>query len=177
MGNARTCLHVDGQTEYSRCQGYVLYLVGPVGCGVLWVVKTEWKLHKGSVSNAIDSFEPSIEGETATIIPRRSRQSYSTAWQCSTICHHTGQDILGNAKMGGLTPPVVLSRRCSTQLLFVSIDETRPGSSVFPLLWRSQKMDLFVNHLKRHRFFRDGICQLPERWKNLVTSDGQYFES
>ena len=26
-------------------------------------------------------------------------------------------------------------------------------------------------------FFRDGIWQLPGRWKNIVASDGQYFES
>ena len=26
MENARTCPHVDGQTEYSRCQGYTLHL-------------------------------------------------------------------------------------------------------------------------------------------------------
>ena len=28
MGNARTCFHVNGPTEYSRCQDYVLHLVG-----------------------------------------------------------------------------------------------------------------------------------------------------
>ena len=26
-------------------------------------------------------------------------------------------------------------------------------------------------------FFRDGIRQLPERWKKVVASDGKYFES
>ena len=26
-------------------------------------------------------------------------------------------------------------------------------------------------------FFRDGIRQLPEIWKKVVASDGQYFES
>ena len=29
MGSSRPCFHVDGQTEYSRLQGYALYLVGP----------------------------------------------------------------------------------------------------------------------------------------------------
>ena len=28
-------LQVDGQTEYSRCQGYALHLAGPARCGVL----------------------------------------------------------------------------------------------------------------------------------------------
>ena len=35
MGNARTCFYVDGQIEYSRCQGYILHLVGLARCGVL----------------------------------------------------------------------------------------------------------------------------------------------
>lgn len=28
---------------------------------------------------------------------------------------------------------------------------------------------------KEPHFFRDGICQLPERWEKIVASDGQYF--
>ena len=31
----------DGQTEYLRCQGYALHLVGPAQCGVLSAVETE----------------------------------------------------------------------------------------------------------------------------------------
>ena len=65
----------------------------------------------------------------------------------------TGQDILGNAEMVGLTPPAVLSRRCSFRLPFVSIDGTLHGSPAFPLLWRSQKMDRFVDRLKRRIVF------------------------
>ena len=34
-GNSQTCLHVDGQIEYSRCQGYALQLVGLGRYGVL----------------------------------------------------------------------------------------------------------------------------------------------
>ena len=34
--------------------------------------------HRGSVSNAIDAFEPSIEGETPTVL-REIRQSYPPA--------------------------------------------------------------------------------------------------
>ena len=148
MENARTCLHVDGQTKYSRCQGYALHLVGSPRCGVLWAVETEWNHHRRSASNAIDAFKSSIEGETATV-SRETRQSYPPAWQCSTTCHKTFKDILGNAEMESLTPPVVLSKRCSFRLPFVSIDGTRSGSSAFPLLWRSRKMDRFVDRLKR----------------------------
>ena len=59
--------------------------------GVLWAVKTESNHHRESVSNAIDAFESSIEGETATV-PRDTRQSYHPAWQCLATCRKTGQD-------------------------------------------------------------------------------------
>ena len=136
MENAWTWLHVDGQIEYSRCQGYALHLVWPARCGVLWAVGTEWNHHRGSVSNAIDAFEPSIEGEMVTV-PKETRQSYPPAWQCLATCRQTGQDILGNGEMGGFTPPAVRSRRCSFRLPFVSIVGILPGSSIFSLLWRS----------------------------------------
>ena len=105
-------------------------------------IETKWNHHRGAISNAIDAFELSIEGETATV-PRKTRQSYPPAWQCSATCCKTGQGILGNAEMGGLTPATVLSRRWSFRLPFVLIDGTRPGSSAFPLLWTSQKIDRF----------------------------------
>ena len=152
MGNARVCLHVDFQTEYSRCQGYALHVLGPARSGVLWAVEIEWNHHRGSVSNAIDTFEPSIEGETATI-SRETRQSYPQAWQCSATCCKTGQDILGNAEMVGHTPPAALSRCCSFRLPFVSIDGKRPAVSAVPLLWRSQKIGRFMDRLKRRIVF------------------------
>ena len=71
------------------------------------------------------------------------------ACQRSVQCCKTGNNLLGNAEMGGLTPPTVLSKRCCLRQRFVAIDGTRPGSSAFPLLWRDQKMDRFVDRLKR----------------------------
>jgi len=116
---------------------------------------------------AIDAFEQSIEGETATVL-KETRQSYPPAWQCSATCHKTDQDVLRNAKTIGFTSPAILSRLYSIRLSFVSIDGTRPGSSAFLLLWWSQKMDL--------QFFQRGNRALPERWEKVVASDGQYFE-
>ena len=144
MGNSRTCLHVNGQTEYSRCQGYVLHLVGPAW----WTVGTEWNHHRGSVSNAIDAFEPSMEGETATV-PRETRQSYPPAWQSSATCHKTGQYLLGNIEMGNHTPPAVLSRRCSFPLLFVS--------------WKSQGMDLFMDRHEIHIVLSRCYLTIPKK--------------
>jgi len=42
---------IDGQTEYSRLQGYALYLVGPAQRSVLWTVKTDWNNHRRSKRN------------------------------------------------------------------------------------------------------------------------------
>ena len=86
-------------------------------------------------------------------------------------------NIIGNAEMGGFTPPAVLSGRCSFRLLFVSIDGTRPGSSVFPLLWRSQKMDRFVDRLKRRIVFSRWYPTISRKMEKIVASDGRYFES
>ena len=61
--------------------------------------------------------------------------------------------FLVKAEMGGLSPHAVLSRRCSFRLLFVLIDVTQSGSSAFPLLWRSQKVDRFIDRLKRRIVF------------------------
>ena len=107
---------------------------GRARCGLLWAVETECNHHRGSVSNAIDAFKPSIEEETATV-PRETRQSYHQAWQCSAICCKTGQDILGNVEIGGISPHAVLSRCCS-----------------FWLSW-SQKVDRFMDRLKRYIVF------------------------
>ena len=159
MGNARTCLHVDSQTEYSRCPGYALYCVGPVRCGVFWAVKTESNHHRESVSNAIDAFEPIIKEETATEL-RDSQQSYPPvmlyicALQVAYLPKETRQSY-----------PPASSRRCSFRLPFVSIDGARPGSSSFPLSWRSQKCIYSWFASKDASFFRHGIRQLPKRWK------------
>ena len=39
MENVRKRLHVDGQTEYSWCQGHFLHLSGQARCGVLWAAE------------------------------------------------------------------------------------------------------------------------------------------
>ena len=103
-------------------------------------------------------FEPSIEGETATV-PRETGQSYPPTRQCSTTCRKTGQDILENAEMGGLTPPALPTKRSSSD----------------NYLFRSMTHGLDHQHFRSYgdikkwiaskdaSFFRNGILQLPER--------------
>ena len=51
-------------------------------CYLLWAVETERNHHWGTVSNAIDAFEPSTVPKTATIWAE-ARKSDFTAWQRS----------------------------------------------------------------------------------------------
>ena len=118
--------------------------------------------------DTIVEFEPSIEGETVTV-PRETRQ-------CSTTCCKTGQDILGNDELAGLTPPAVLSRRCSFRLPLVSTDGTGPGPSAFPLLG-SQKMDRFLDRRERRIVFSRWYPTIARKEEKVVASDGLYFES
>ena len=52
-------LYVVGSAEYSRCEGYAVYLVGSGRCCLLWAAETERNHHWGTVSNAINAFESS----------------------------------------------------------------------------------------------------------------------
>ena len=85
---------------------------------------------------------------------------------------------LDNAEMGGLAPTAVLSRRCLFLLQFVPIHGTQSGASAFPFLWRSQKMDRYVDRLKRRIVFSRWYSTVArKRWKKVVASDEQYFYS
>lgn len=57
-GVSKSDCYADGQTEYSQLQSYEMHLVGPSRFSML-AVKTVWSHHRPS--NAINTFEPSIE--------------------------------------------------------------------------------------------------------------------
>jgi len=109
--------------------------------------------------NAVDVFEPSIEKETATV-SRETKLSSSM-----TMLGHILQDILGNAEMGGLTPPAVLSRRCSYLNLFRSMAHGL-GDQHFRSYEEVKKwIDSWITS-KDASFFRDDIrqyCQKDEK--------------
>ena len=54
MKTARLYFYVVGSAEYSRCEGYAVYLVGPGRCYLLWAAETERNHHWRTVSNEID---------------------------------------------------------------------------------------------------------------------------
>ena len=90
-----------------------------------------------------------------------------------TMLGHMSQNrsrhiVLGNAGMGGITRPDVLSRHFSFWVPFVLINGTRPGSSAFPLLWRSQKMDRFGDRLKRRIVFSGWYPSIAKTMGHLI---------
>ena len=61
--------------------------------------------------------------------------------------------MLGNIEMGSSTPPAVFARCCFLGLSLVSINGTHPGWPALLVLWRSKKLDRFVNRFKRWPVF------------------------
>ena len=169
MGSSRPCFHVDGQTEYSRLQGHALYLVRPAWRSVLSTVKTDWNNHRIGIERnwCVWAEHWKTNGRNIT----RDTIKWFAAWQCSTPCCKSGQDIFGNVEIGSPTPPAVFSRRCSLWLSLVSINGTRPGWPALPVLWRSKKLDRFVDSLKRWPVFSYATRKMGEssgqRWTIL----------
>ena len=154
MGSSRPCFHVDGQTEYSRLQGHALYLVGPARRSVLRTVKTDWNNHRRSVSNAIDAFEPSIERQTAAIQREMIKwfcsmtmlDSMLRKWSRHTWKHWNGKSYLTHHILQTLLP------------LTITYFDQWHGWPALPVLWRSKKLDRFVDSLKRPVFSTRDSC-------------------
>ena len=104
----------------------------------------------------------------------KSKDVDFAAYQRSVQCCQIVENLFGNVKMGGLTPPAIVSRRYSFRLPFVSIDDTRPGISA--LMKKSKNWSIRGMPQKTHRFFEmvSDSCQKDEE---VVASYGQYFES
>jgi len=68
--------------------------------------------------------------------------------------------------------PHVFSGHCSFWLLIVPKDATSHQFTFFAEI-ENWLHNWIVS--KEESFFRDGIRKLPERWKKIVGSDGQYF--
>ena len=130
-----------------------------------------------SLSTTTDAFELSIEGKTPAIWAETRQTDFATL-QRSVICCKTGETYLETLKWEVLPHPSYLhTRHFPFRLLLVPIDDTWPGWTALPFLWRCQKMDRPLDNLKKLSFFQSGIYMLPEKWQKLMASDGQYFQS
>ena len=143
-------IHESIQFFYSRLQGHALYLVGPARRSVLWTVKTQYNERHDKVILQHDNARPHVAKVVKT--------------------------LLGNVEKGNPTPPAVFSRHCSLWLSLVSINGTRPGWPALPVLWRSKKLDRFVDSFKRWPVFsmQDSYAT---RKMGESSDQRQYFES
>ena len=147
MRSSRPCFHVDGQTEYSRLQGHVLYLVGPARRSVLWTVKTDWNNHRRSVlmrlSRALKDKRPQYnerhDKDFAAMLDPMLRK-----WSRHTWKRWNGKSYPTRRILQTLLP---LTITCFDQW------HKRPGWPALPVLWRSKKLNRFVDSLKRWPIF------------------------
>ena len=184
MGSSRPCVHVDGQTvEYSRLQGHALYLVEPARHSVYYELLKPTETITGDRYRTqlmrLSRFKP------MRLKDKRIPPQYMIKWFCSMtmldpmlVKCESGQDILENVVMGSPT-----SRRILQTLLLLTItcfDQWHTAWSVFPVLWRSKKLDRFVDSFKRWPVFSTRDSYATRKMKSrekVVASDGQYFES
>ena len=93
-----------------------------------------------------------------------------------TMLSHMSQD-LGNAEMGGPTPSAVSPDVApANYYLFQSIAHGLAHQNFHSYDEVKEWIDSWIDS-KDALFCWDDIRKLPEKWKKLVSSDGQYFES
>jgi len=87
-------------------------------------------------------------------------------------CYKIGQNIIGSVEMGSPTRRFLHTLLLLTIICFDQWDTAWPSS-----IYEEVKnwIDTCIAS-KDEQLFRRGICT-PERWKKVMPSDGQYFES
>ena len=166
MGNARISGYVSTSTARPNIDGTkVMLCIGWDQLGVVYyeLLKPNESITGDRYRNAIDAFEPSIEGETAPV-PRETRQSCHPAWQY--VRSHVARPVktyLETLKWEVLShPPYSSDVTPSDYHLFRSM-----AHGLAHQHFRSYKeVKKWVDSLfasKNASFFRDDIWQLPDR--------------
>jgi len=145
---------------------------------VLWA-KTVWNNHRRSVSKAINAFKPSIERQTTAIRETRS----IIKWFCSmTMFDSMSQSQSKHIwkRWNGKSYPICRILQTLLPLTIICFDQWHMAwlTSTYVLMKKSKiwYMDMWIASTDE-QFFRRGIRTLSKKWKNVVASDGQYFES
>ena len=111
------------------------------------------------------------------IEPKETGESYPRAWQCLVTSRKTGQDIFGNAGMGGLAP---IRRILQTLLLPTSICFDRWHAawliSISALRKKSKNGSFRGSPQKTHCFFEMVCHNCHKDGNKVVPSDKEYFE-
>ena len=173
MRTARSCFYVVGSVEYSRCEGYAVYLVGPGRYYLLWAVETEWNHHWGTVSNAIDASEPSTVRKKATkqrhekVILQHDNARLHVAKPVETYLETLKWEVLSHLPYSPDNAP-------SDYYLFRSMAHDLADQQFRSFEDIEKRLDSWITSKDEH-FYRNGIRALPGRWAKAVANDGQYF--
>ena len=152
VGTSRPCINFHSKTEHSCLEADAVYLVGPARRTVLWTLETRRNHYRSPLSDATNAFESSVERKTPAIL-EKTPQSNTFAWQRSTTCCQGSENIPGNFEMGHPTPPAVLSWHRPFWFLLIPIDDAWSGQTPLSFFRRGQKLDRFVDRVKRRTIF------------------------
>ena len=168
MGTVRLCFYVVDSAEYSRYEGYAVYLVGAGRCYLFWSVKTEMVL------NAIDAFEPSparktapIRPEARKVIPQHDNVRPHVAKPIKTYLETLEWEVLPH-------PPYSIDIAPSYHYLFLLMTHGLADQQFRSYEDIEKWLDSWIAS-KDEYFYRNCIWALPERWAKVVANDGQYF--
>ena len=172
MGNTWPCFNIDSQAEHSWEKAHVVYLVGSARCRLLWVAQTERNHY--SLPNTIDEIEPSKE----------KRAHYYSRHDKVILLHD-------NARPHVRAPVKTYLETLNWKVLPHPPYSPDIVPSDYYLFW-SMAHGLSEQHFTSHEDTKNWVDSfkrwsvfptwypadrvLPERWKKVVASDGQYFE-
>ena len=155
MGSSRPCFHVDGQTEYSRLQSHALYLVGANQLGVVYyellkptetIIGDRYRTQLMRLSRALKDKRPQYNERHDKVILQHDSMTLDPMlrkWSRHTWKRWNGKSYPTRRILQTLLP-----------LTITCFDHgTRPGWPALPVLWRSKKLDRFVDSLKRWSVF------------------------
>ena len=149
--------------------------MGSARCNLLWAAQNEWDYHGGSLSTSIDAFESILKRKTADIRVE-TRHSDFVAWQRSTSCYKSSENLPENASLGSSTPPALFTWDNIAPSDFHPFHSMTHGlaDQRFHSYKEAKKwIDSWI--VSKDMSFSDAEFILPERWEKVVSSDGQYF--
>ncbi|GBP67797.1 Mariner Mos1 transposase [Eumeta japonica] len=88
----------------------------------------------------------------------------------------SAEKLFENTSLESATPPAAFIRHCAVRLpLFWSMPHALSEQRFTPYEYSKYWVNSCIGS-KDKEFFRLGIQTLPERWKKVIASDGQYLD-
>jgi len=152
MVQTRRTINIDSKAEYSWHLAHpVLYLVGSIGCSVLWTAPIQRNHHWDTNNNWCNEALKQKRPEKTSYAKRHDNARLHVAKPVKETLEALNWDVT----------LAVFSRYCSFRLSPISIDDSWPVWTALAFLWRYEKMGRFVDSLKR--------CIVLSAWNSPIT--------